>query len=199
MEFRILVSGSRKGMPSEVYDKVLEMIPYHENYVLIHGDASGVDKQFAQIVAKQGWRIESYPADWSLGKKAGLLRNQVMVDSGIDFGIFLPIEDTLRYNITSGKKLEKAKIILANEPMGLKNLTYDDCCDKIKELNIKGTKAEPLFLQLFMQILDDNGRCAVVVPDGVLFNESKLHKDTRKHLIENFNLQKVINLDGDFF
>lgn len=95
MEFRILVSGSRKGMPSEVYDEVLEMIPYHENYVLIHGNASGVDKQFAQIVAKQGWGIESCPADWSLGKKAGPLRNQVMVDSGIDFGIFLPIEDSI--------------------------------------------------------------------------------------------------------
>lgn len=149
--------------------------------------------------------------DWSKNKDNvygfdidGNVRNMAVVNCLLETGQMMTDtllkEDTLRYNMMMpGKKLDKAKIILANEPMGLKNIAYDDCCDKIKELNIKGTKAEPLFLQLFMQMLDDGGRCAVVVPDGVLFNESKLHKDTRKHLIENFNLQKVINLDGDFF
>src|SRR5579872_6464248 len=108
--------------------------------------------------------------------------------------------DTLRNDMQLERgKLEKAKIILANEPMGLKNLKYDECCDRIKEVGIKGTKAEPLFLQLFMEALDDGGRCAVVVPDGVLFNEAKLYKDTRKYLIDNYNLKKVITLNGDFF
>jgi restriction endonuclease S subunit len=64
---------------------------------------------------------------------------------------------------------------------------------------MRGTKAEPLFLQLFMQSLKENGRCSVVVPDGVLFNDSNLHNDTRKHLVENFNLKKVISLNDDFF
>lgn len=95
--------------------------------------------------------------------------------------------------------VEHADIILANEPMGLKNIKYEECCDRIRELKIKGTKAEPLFLQLFMTALNKNGRCAVIVPDGVLFNESAQHKGTRKYLIENFNLQKVIALNDDFF
>ena len=112
-------------------------------------------------------------------------------------------QDTLHNDLkftSDGTILQKAKIILANEPMGLKNIIHGSCCDRIKNLKIRGTKAEPLFLQLFMECLDDDGRCAVIVPDGVLFNESKLHKKTRKHLIENFNLQKIISLnDKKFF
>jgi len=83
--------------------------------------------------------------------------------------------------------------------MGLKGIKYDEVCDRIKKLDIKGTKTEPLFLQLFMQALNKNGRCAVVVPDGVLFNDSVLHKNTRKQLIENYNLKKVVALNDDFF
>jgi len=95
--------------------------------------------------------------------------------------------------------LEKVDVILANEPMGIKNIIHASCCERIKELKIRGTKAEPLFLQLFMQSLNDGGRCAVIVPDGVLFNDSTLHNDTRKYLVENFNLKKVIGLNDDFF
>lgn len=95
--------------------------------------------------------------------------------------------------------VEKFNIILANEPFGLKNIIYKEVCERIKELKINGTKAEPLFLQLMMISLKENGRCAVVVPDGVLFNDAKLHTETRKYLIEKLNLKKVISLEGDFF
>lgn len=95
--------------------------------------------------------------------------------------------------------LDKADIILANEPMGLKNIVYDECCDRIKNMNIKGTKSEPLFLQLFMNVLNEGGRCAVIVPDGMLFNESNLHSETRKYLVENFDLKKVVSLNDEFF
>jgi len=91
-------------------------------------------------------------------------------------------------------------VLLCNEPMGIMNLQHANCCDRIKNLKIRGTKAEPLFLQLFMEALNENGRCAVVVPDGVLFNESNLHQGTRKKLIEEFNLEKVVTLnDKEFF
>jgi type I restriction enzyme M protein len=112
-------------------------------------------------------------------------------------------QDTLRNDMkfTSEKStiLEKADIILANEPMGLKNIIHADCCDRIKNLKLRGTTAEPLFLQLFMEALDDNGRCAVIVPDGMLFNEGKQHVGTRKYLMENFCFKKVVSLNDDFF
>jgi type I restriction enzyme M protein len=112
-------------------------------------------------------------------------------------------QDTLRNGLKfpmSGKILEKADIILANEPMGIKGIKYEQCCEQIKNVNIKGIKAEPLFMHLFMETLADGGRCGVIVPDGVLFNESNQHVETRKYLIENFNLKKVISLkDSNFF
>ena len=103
------------------------------------------------------------------------------------------------FKLPNDKILDKVDVILANEPMGIKNIIHASCCERIKELKIRGTKAEPLFLQLFMQALNDGGRCAVIVPDGVLFNDSNLHSDTRKYLVENFNLKKVIGLNDDFF
>ena len=90
--------------------------------------------------------------------------------------------------------------ILANPPFGIKGLKYKDMNDKIKALGINGTKGEILFLQLCMCKLNENGKCAIVVPEGVLFNSTKMYKDTRKHLLENFNLKKVIKVgEGEFF
>jgi type I restriction-modification system DNA methylase subunit len=103
------------------------------------------------------------------------------------------------YILDDGTVIDKVDVILANEPFGLKNIVHADCCERIKNLKIRGTKAEPLFLQLMMLSLNNNGRCAVVVIDGVLSNDSNLHTETRKHLIENLNLKKVISLNGDFF
>lgn len=112
--------------------------------------------------------------------------------------------DTLRNDLNwganaSGKILQKADVILANMPYGIKNLIYKNCCERVKDLKINGTKSEPLFLQLFMKALNKNGRCAVVIIDGFLFGNSLMHVKTRKHLVENYNLKKVVKLNGKFF
>ena len=133
------------------------------------------------------------------------VKNMALLNMLLECGEFC--EDTFIKNDTlyndfklkNGDILEKVDVILANEPMGIKNIIHASCCERIKELKIRGTKAEPLFLQLFMESLNDGGRCAVIVPDGVLFNDSNLHNDTRKYLVENFNLKKVIGLNDDFF
>tara|TARA_Y100000389_G_C17458660_1_gene519997 strand:- start:1328 stop:3496 length:2169 start_codon:yes stop_codon:yes gene_type:complete len=90
--------------------------------------------------------------------------------------------------------------ILANPPFGIKGLKYKDMCEKVKNLGINGTKGEILFLQLCMAKLKDNGKCAIVVPEGVLFNSTKMYKETRKYLLENFNLKRIIKIgEGEFF
>lgn len=95
---------------------------------------------------------------------------------------------------------QKYDNILANPPFGIKGLKYKDMNQKIKNIGINGTKGEILFLQLCMAKLNDNGKCCIVVPEGVLFNSTKMYKETRKYLLENFNLTKVIKVgDGEFF
>lgn len=110
------------------------------------------------------------------------------------------IQDTLHSDYkVNDTIIDKYDVILANEPFGLRNIVHAECCRRIVDLKIRGTKAEPLFLQLMMISLNQNGRCAVIVPDGVLFNDAKLHKDTRKYLIENLNLEKIIGMEDDTF
>jgi len=125
----------------------------------------------------------------------------VFIETGLLFDKTICKHDTLHkdYMIDESTLIDKVDVILANEPFGLKNITHAECCERIKELKIRGTKAEPLFLQLMMLSLNPGGRCAVVVPDGVLFNDSNLHTGTREYLVSNLNLKKVTSLNGDFF
>ena len=61
------------------------------------------------------------------------------------------------------------------------------------------TKSELLFLHLILRALDMGGRCAVIVPDGVLFGSSTAHKETRKKLVESNRLDGVISMPGGVF
>ena len=84
-------------------------------------------------------------------------------------------------------------------PFGLKGIKHAECCERVKALKIRGTKSEPLFLQLMMVSLKRGGRCAVVVPDGMLVNGSTCHDETRKYLLDHFELKRVIKMKGQFF
>ena len=107
--------------------------------------------------------------------------------------------DSLYNDVGTDAQRRKFKLILANMPFGVKGLKHASCCKRVKDLHLDGTKSEPLFLQLMMASLDDGGRCAVVVPDGVLVNQSKCHNGTRKYLLDNFELKRVIKMKGQFF
>ena len=60
-------------------------------------------------------------------------------------------------------------------------------------------KTELLFLALFIRMLQKGGRCACIVPDGVLFGSSKAHKAIRKEIVDNQNLQAVISMPAGVF
>lgn len=60
-------------------------------------------------------------------------------------------------------------------------------------------KTELLFLALFLRMLKKGGRCACIVPDGVLFGSSKAHKSIRKELVENHQLKAVISMPSGVF
>lgn len=60
-------------------------------------------------------------------------------------------------------------------------------------------KTELLFVALFIRMLNIGGRCACIVPDGVLFGTTKAHKSLRKELVENQNLQAIISMPSGVF
>ena len=63
----------------------------------------------------------------------------------------------------------------------------------------KTKKTELLFLALFIRMLKIGGRCACIVPDGVLFGSSKAHKQIRKAIIEDNRLEAVISMPSGVF
>jgi restriction endonuclease S subunit len=128
-------------------------------------------------------------------KVAGLARLNLFIESGGALFTHLKHQDSLN----KGLPQTGYDVILANMPFGLKGLKYKDCCDRVKALKIDGTKSEPLFLQLMMVSLNAGGRCAVVVPDGMLVNTSACHNGTRKYLLDHFELKRVIKMRGQFF
>ena len=63
----------------------------------------------------------------------------------------------------------------------------------------KTKKTELLFLALFVRMLQTGGRCASIVPDGVLFGNSTGHKSVRKELVDNHRLEAVISMPSGVF
>lgn len=88
-------------------------------------------------------------------------------------------------------------LIMANPPFKGSVFPEDISKDVLSLCNTK--KTELLFLSLFIQSLRVGGRCACIVPDGVLFGSSKAHKDIRKELITNNKLLAVISMPSGVF
>ncbi len=88
-------------------------------------------------------------------------------------------------------------LILANPPFK-GSLDNDAVAPSLTNM-VKTTKTELLFLALFLRMLDAGGRCACIVPDGVLFGSSKAHQSIRKELIDNNMLQAVVSMPSGVF
>ncbi len=92
---------------------------------------------------------------------------------------------------------EKYSLILANPPFK-GSLDYDTVSTDLLKV-CKTRKTELLFLTLFLRMLRVGGRCACIVPDGVLFGSSKAHTAIRTELIENHRLEAVISMPSGVF
>jgi type I restriction enzyme M protein len=96
-------------------------------------------------------------------------------------------------NSDSGKYTK----ILANPPFK-GSLDYDIVSTDLVRL-IKTKKTELLFLALFLRMLKNGGRCASIVPDGVLFGSSNAHVSIRKEIVENHKLEAIISMPSGVF
>ena len=98
---------------------------------------------------------------------------------------------------TDNTDTNKYTLCLANPPF-TGSLDYDAVSKTLLALT-KTKKTELLFIALFVRMLQIGGRCASIVPDGVLFGNSTGHKSIRKELIDNQRLQAVISMPSGVF
>jgi len=107
---------------------------------------------------------------------------------------------TPRFNYTDSLSKaynEEAKydVVLANPPFK----GAIDPSDVNPSLPTRVKKTEILFVHLFLRLLDNGGRGAVIVPDGVLFGSSTAHVEARKKLIDENRLDAVVSMPAGVF
>ena len=103
-----------------------------------------------------------------------------------------------RYTDTLSKAFTEERaydVVLANPPFK----GAIDSADVNPTLPVKCKKTEILFLHLFLRLLENGGRAAVIVPDGVLFGSSNAHVDIRKKIIEENRLDGVVSMPSGVF
>jgi type I restriction enzyme M protein len=103
-----------------------------------------------------------------------------------------------RYTDTLSKAFTEERaydVVLANPPFK----GAIDAADVNPTLPVKCKKTEILFLYLFLRLLENGGRAAVIVPDGVLFGSSNAHVDIRKKIIEENRLDGVVSMPSGVF
>ena len=92
---------------------------------------------------------------------------------------------------------DKFSLVLANPPFK-GSLDYEQVSSDLLKVT-KTKKTELLFLALFLRILKTGGRCASIVPDGVLFGSTGGHKSIRKEIVENHKLEAIISMPSGVF
>jgi type I restriction-modification system DNA methylase subunit len=108
---------------------------------------------------------------------------------------------------------KKFNLILTNPPFGIK-ITYKDLKSKFEEYRdynfksslikfediypINTNNGPSLFLQHVIYMLEDNGICGIVLPDGNELTSNSFY-NIRKYLIDNCKILKVINVSGGAF
>jgi len=108
---------------------------------------------------------------------------------------------------------KKFNLILTNPPFGIK-MTYKDLKSKFEEYRdynfksslikfedvypINTNNAPSLFLQHIIYMLEDNGICGIVLPDGNELTSNNFY-NIRKYLIDNCKILKVINVSSGAF
>lgn len=97
--------------------------------------------------------------------------------------------------LTEDDLTRRYRVILSNPPFA--GMLPRDSIRSDLPTNSK--KSELLFLAVMMQSLAPGGRCAVVIPEGLLFGSTAAHTELRKKLCTDFEVQCVVSLSAGVF
>ncbi|MEX1211351.1 MAG: class I SAM-dependent DNA methyltransferase [Balneolaceae bacterium] len=158
------------------------------DYIRKHHAAAMVDEKVREHF--QSEMFTGFDFDSSMLR----IGNMNMVMHGFE-GATVDYRDTLSSDSSDLRK--KFDLILANPPFK-GSLDYDSVASDLLQV-VKTKKTELLFNALFLRALKVGGRAAVVVPDGVLFGSSKAHKELRRILVEDQQLNGVISMPSGVF
>lgn len=102
--------------------------------------------------------------------------------------------NTLTQNIRDFQEKDRHDVILANPPFGGKEKKQIQ-----QNFPVESNATEILFLQHFMKMLKLEGRAAIVVPEGVLFQTNNAFTKVKQTLLENYNVHTIVSLPSGVF
>ncbi|HDU8201792.1 TPA: SAM-dependent DNA methyltransferase [Legionella pneumophila] len=107
------------------------------------------------------------------------------------------IEDRDSLSEDHADKRDAYTLILANPPFK-GSVDHESIAKDLLQVS-KTKKTELLFISLFIKQLKLGGRCAFIVPDGVLFGSSAAHQQIRQALVEEQKLEAIISMPSGVF
>ncbi|PAK21358.1 SAM-dependent methyltransferase [Mycoplasmopsis agassizii] len=104
--------------------------------------------------------------------------------------------NSLEKNVREYSEEEKFDVILMNPPYGG---TESDAVKNNFPADHRSSETADLFISLIMYRLKENGRAAVIIPDGFLFGTDNAKSAIKKKLLEEFNLHTIIRMPKSVF
>lgn len=124
-----------------------------------------------------------------------LLATTNMILHGIEVPSQIRHDNTLARPLKDWSKEERVDVIVANPPFGG---TEEAGIEKNFPSDIRTRETADLFMALFIRLLKDNGRAAVVLPDGFLFGEGTKSR-LKEKLLSECNLHTIVRLPNGVF
>ena len=90
---------------------------------------------------------------------------------------------------------EYADVVLANPPF----MSPKGGIMPHKRFSVQSNRSEVLFVDYMAEHLTPNGRAAIIVPEGIIFQSAGAYKQLRKYLIEHNYLWAVVSLPAGVF
>jgi type I restriction enzyme M protein len=124
-----------------------------------------------------------------------LLATTNMILHGIEVPSQIIHDNTLARPLISWGPKERKDIIIANPPFGGME---EDGIESNFPQSYRTRETADLFMTLFIHLLKDGGRAAVVLPDGFLFGEG-MKTRLKEHLLSECNLHTIVRLPNSVF
>ena len=186
----------------ELMAEILQLQPHESIYDPTCGSGGTLIKSLTHLKEKgEEWRdVRVYGQEINAGT-ASIARMNLYLHGIHDFSIVN--DDTLeRPAFTKGGRVQQFNVVLANPPYSIKAWNREAFSHDKWGRNFLGTPpqdcADYAFIQHILASLDENnGRCAILLPLGLLSKVSEL--DMRTNLINSDLLEAIIGLGPNLF
>lgn len=186
----------------ELMAEILQLKPHESIYDPTCGSGGMLIKSLTHLKDKgKEWRdVKVFGQEINAGT-AAIARMNLYLHGIHDFSIVN--DDTLeRPAFTKGGRVQQFDVVLANPPYSIKTWNREMFAHDKYGRNFLGVppqaRADYAFIQHILASMDEkNGRCAVLLPHGVLNRDEEV--EMRKRHIESDNIDAIIGLGRNLF